>query len=534
MGPDRVPFAQVLYDAHTLWMSFQRGDRTGLPASGALLERISRYWKGGENVSRAALALIARIEGRDGDARRILEEISTHGLASIEHDEHFLLTAAILSDVILELDDRARAAELYDVLLPYAHLLAFHDLLRTFAGSVSGELGELALVLGRYDAAVGHYEAALACEHGVGARGAELSSRVGLARVLRARGAPATSRVPSRCSARRRPSPPPSACAGESASASTPRPCASENASPFHGFRAAKHQQPIRKPSGLGRPPSRCSRPSEDTPMATAIDSPSVTPPAAGRFQARRAFRLLRELIRNPEDTDKVFEFFEAVGGDDGERHFRRLAAEPDGRRLLASRPCLVETLADEAYLASLPEDSLGRWYLRFMRARGFAPSGLLEARERGAGKRQEADAEHQWFYDRINVMHDLWHVLTGYGTDELGESALIAFSEAQIPNRSFPLLLLAAVVKGPKSWDMAWPRYLWSAYRRGRKAKLLTAACFEELLPLPVPEVRERLGIGPAALWHADGIRAGTLMRTARIREQPASSPVAASKGPA
>ena len=246
--------------------------------------------------------------------------------------------------------------------------------------------------------------------------------------------------------------------------------------------------------------------------MATATELPTPTAPAPGRFQARRAFRLLREVIRNPDDTDKVFEFFEAVGGNEGPHAFARLVADAEGRRLLAERPQLVALLADEAYLASLPEDSFGGWYLRFMRSRGFAPAGLLEARDRGAKKRVLEDAEHEWFYDRINVMHDLWHVLTGYGTDELGEAALIAFSHAQIPNRSFPLLLAAAVWMGPKSWDLAWPRYLWRAYRRGRRAKLLTAAPFEELLPLPVPEVRERLGIEPAALWHADGIRAGSL----------------------
>jgi len=189
IGRERVPYAQVLYDAHTLWMRFQRGDRTGLAASATLLETISSYWKGGETVARAAIALVAWIEGRGDEARRILDDISKRGLASLERDEHFLLTAAILSDVILGLGDRERAAELYDVLLPYAHLLAFHDLLRTFAGSVSGELGELALVLGRYDAGVAHYEAALAREHAVGARAAEISSKVGLARVLRARGA---------------------------------------------------------------------------------------------------------------------------------------------------------------------------------------------------------------------------------------------------------------------------------------------------------------------------------------------------------
>jgi ubiquinone biosynthesis protein COQ4 len=246
--------------------------------------------------------------------------------------------------------------------------------------------------------------------------------------------------------------------------------------------------------------------------IATDLPTPPAPAPKAGRFQARRAFRLLREVIRNPDDTDRVFEFFEAVGGNEGPDAFRRLVANADGRRLLAARPRLVEVLADEAYLASLPEASLGGWYLRLMRSRGFAPAGLLEARERGARARVLEDEEHEWFYDRINVMHDLWHVLTGYGTDELGEAALIAFSHAQIPNRSFPLLLAAAAVMGPKSWDLAWPRYLWRAYRRGRRATLLTAAPYEELLPLPVAEVRGRLGIEPAAAWHAEGIRSGAL----------------------
>jgi ubiquinone biosynthesis protein COQ4 len=246
--------------------------------------------------------------------------------------------------------------------------------------------------------------------------------------------------------------------------------------------------------------------------MATTTDLPTRPRPAPGRFQARRAFRLLREVIRNPDDTDQVFEFFEAVGGNEGPDAFRRLVATADGRRLLAARPRLVEVLAEEAYLASLPEGSFGGWYLRFMRGRGFDPKGLLEARERGARARVIEDDEHEWFYDRINAMHDLWHVLTGYGTDELGEAALLAFSHAQIPNRSFPLLLTAAAVMGPKSWDLAWPRYLWRAYRRGRRATLLTAAPYEELLPLPVAEVRERLGIEPAAAWHPAGIRSGAL----------------------
>jgi len=190
IGRGRVPFAQVTYDAHVLWMRFQRGDRAGLGASAPMLEAVSGYWKGSETIAQAALALIALDEERAEDARRIFEALAKPGFSRLERDEHFLLTAAILSDLIFAFGDRERAAELYDALSPYAHLLAFHDLLRTFAGSVSGELGELALVLGRHDAAVAHYEEALARERAAGARAAVVSSQVGLARVLRARAKP--------------------------------------------------------------------------------------------------------------------------------------------------------------------------------------------------------------------------------------------------------------------------------------------------------------------------------------------------------
>jgi DNA-binding winged helix-turn-helix (wHTH) protein/tetratricopeptide (TPR) repeat protein len=189
LGRDRVPYAQVLHDAHALWLRFLRGDSRHPDVGEALLQGLVGHWKGSENIARAALALMARDAGRLDEMRRILAEIAKDGFAAIERDEHFLLTAAISSDVISRADDRDRAAELYDLLLPYQELLAFHDLLRAFAGSVSSILGELCLVTRRYDAGVAHYEAGIAREQGFGARTAVISSKVGLLRVLRARAA---------------------------------------------------------------------------------------------------------------------------------------------------------------------------------------------------------------------------------------------------------------------------------------------------------------------------------------------------------
>ena len=52
LGQGRVPYAQVLYDAHALWMRLQRGERKGLGASLALLEGLSQQWKGAENITK--------------------------------------------------------------------------------------------------------------------------------------------------------------------------------------------------------------------------------------------------------------------------------------------------------------------------------------------------------------------------------------------------------------------------------------------------------------------------------------------------
>jgi ubiquinone biosynthesis protein COQ4 len=231
-------------------------------------------------------------------------------------------------------------------------------------------------------------------------------------------------------------------------------------------------------------------------------------PLAQRTVEWRRAWRALRTLLADPERTDQVFELIQAVGGSaNADRVYQRCSKLPEGQRLLAERPSLFDALADFDQLESLPEGSFGRAYAAFMRAENLSTAGLADAAAAAGPRRVELDPERTWFYDRLRDMHDLWHVLTGYGRDLAGEAANLAFTYGQTRGRGVGVIVLAAALRGPKHLDLRWQRYLLRAWRRGRKAAALPLARYEQLLPLPLDEVRCQLRIQPAREAHPGGI---------------------------
>ncbi len=234
----------------------------------------------------------------------------------------------------------------------------------------------------------------------------------------------------------------------------------------------------------------------------------TASPPPPRKVQWRKARRSLQTLIDDPERTDQVFELIDALAGRSGERLFQRFLRHPEGRRLLDERPELLAALSPPARLAALPAGSFGRAYADFMRQGRLRAEGLEQAAE--AVRRPdevELDPERRWFFHRLRDMHDLWHVLTGYGRDVAGEAANLAFSYAQTRNRGIGLLVVAAALLGPKTLDCHWQRYLLRCWRRGRRATPLVLARYEELLPQPLDEVRRQLGIEPPETAHPGGV---------------------------
>jgi ubiquinone biosynthesis protein COQ4 len=233
----------------------------------------------------------------------------------------------------------------------------------------------------------------------------------------------------------------------------------------------------------------------------------ALRPPPARRVQWRRAATALRTLVRDPERTEQVFELIQALAGRSGERVYRRFRADPEGRRLLRERPSLLAALSDRERLAALPEGSFGRAYADFMREQRLEAAGLVDAAVSVRDPDEPLDPERRWFFDRLRDMHDLWHVLTGYGRDIAGEAANLAFTLGVTGNRGIAVIVLTAAVRGPKTADLHWQRYRLRAWRRGRRARGVTRARYEELLPEPLAEVRRALGIEAPERAHPGGV---------------------------
>ena len=111
------------------------------------------------------------------------------------------------------------------------------------------------------------------------------------------------------------------------------------------------------------------------------------------RIRPLEAWRALRALMADPDDTAKVFVIIDALSGNSGERLFRRFCVTEVGRRVLYEQRDIVQTLSDREALEQLPEGSLGRTYAGFMSREQISADGLVAASEAGGdGPNEDPD----------------------------------------------------------------------------------------------------------------------------------------------
>lgn len=216
------------------------------------------------------------------------------------------------------------------------------------------------------------------------------------------------------------------------------------------------------------------------------------------RMRPLVALRALGALLADPDDLPQVFTIIDSLPGRWPERSLARMRSTEEGDHVLTTKPQLGKLLADREALRALPSGSLGRAYLELVERAGITPQGIVDASIEGGQRPQDLSEELRFLGDRMRDTHDLWHAVTGYGTDLVGEAALLAFSYAQTKSPGVGFIVLLALVKGDKTTRPV----VIEGYRRGRRAKWLPAVAWESLLDRPLGEVRERLGIGAPPVY--------------------------------
>ncbi|ADM08384.1 putative uncharacterized protein [Parvularcula bermudensis HTCC2503] len=219
------------------------------------------------------------------------------------------------------------------------------------------------------------------------------------------------------------------------------------------------------------------------------------------------ALAAVARLIKNKEDTAQVFRIIAALDGPSLNTAFERFAESEQGRHYLKTRPCLRTALMDHEWLASLPAESFGRAYYDFISKEGLSADGLQHEMDHSGERFDEAGPDRQYFAYRIRHSHDLFHILTGYGRDAIGEVSVLIFTvhssskasadEKQV--RSYGISLIAAL--GRLKIRREFPNFpvekcLAEARALGDAARPLTLAPWEDLLDQPLEEVRARYNI--------------------------------------
>lgn len=235
------------------------------------------------------------------------------------------------------------------------------------------------------------------------------------------------------------------------------------------------------------------------------MQSEAVTPSENSRIQPLVAYRAIRALFKNKEDTGQVFKIVAALQGNSMAKRMQMFRASVVGRQVLAENRQLLATLCDKEYLRSLPEGSFGAVYRKFLETEGLSAEGLVEA-SKESKQWEKRQAEFALFASRIRDAHDLSHVLTGYGRNPLGEISVLSFNYPHTRNRGIGILILIGMLKFKKDLPRGIPvfRAVWEAYRNGKKAAWLPGVDWEAMLKLPLEEVRRRLNIITPVVYKA------------------------------
>ena len=211
------------------------------------------------------------------------------------------------------------------------------------------------------------------------------------------------------------------------------------------------------------------------------------------RWDNLRSLYAAIRLARNPGATKYVFMIGDAQ--DNIAESERALGRFPDPFRSSALEHLWQTGFRAERYdldeLEKLAPHTLGGAYARQMKAQGLRPDYYQEAKPR---------TRMQFLRQRMRQTHDIWHVLTGLGTDEFDEVCIQGFYAGQYTSSMAAIIgagaMLKSIARGRFGELQRHVDAFCEGYCAGKRAEPLLAVKWEELWGETIDSLRRRYRI--------------------------------------
>lgn len=175
------------------------------------------------------------------------------------------------------------------------------------------------------------------------------------------------------------------------------------------------------------------------------------------------------------------------------EQTVRHIQSVPANKRIIETRAAFNPALLnDRQKLNDFPKDSLGYAYGRFLEVHG------LETPSIAFGKLSD-DSVEAFVTNQVILTHDLWHVVLGYPTDDLGEITIQTFMYSQMRWPHTPFLIAGFIFREMLRNPGRVPQILDSvakAWARGQSAQPLFSVNWEAELTGSLQNLQQRLGV--------------------------------------
>ena len=235
------------------------------------------------------------------------------------------------------------------------------------------------------------------------------------------------------------------------------------------------------------------------------IDLPLVAPDReTTSFKPLKALRHFGKLVEDKEDTEQVFHIIEALKGKKSVQQGWDFIRSDEGQHFLRDEVDIPAMLDDHDRWADLPENSVAKHYIAFMKREGLSAAGLVAESHKWAPPEKLPQDLTQWYFNRLRDTHDLFHVLTGYGRDALGEASLLGFTYSQNHNRGVLFIGYAGARQIRKVTGTAAPLFssIREGQRLGKAAAKLAHQDIEALMREDIDAARARIGIGKPVIY--------------------------------